>query len=290
MTLMLAMSIRRAFLLVMTLGCFFLSSSLFAEITTPLSFEEMVKTSDFICTATCVEKTTEFINGRIYTRYQFQDVDYLYKKDRASLATDGGLTLCEGGGLLKGAIPVGQYQPGMADFTVGDELLLFCKEPSAEEVAKANLSSADNTGAVSPLLTSPRIVGRSKGRYNILRHPENGEKYLVRMSTSLDTIQDRPNLSSDLRKIRQLRERAEQAKRDAKTASVAGNESSNAIEASTENIARIRRVSKEINKRADAAKEKQSELVAQDSENAGMIQDFESLNDVRARINRILEK
>lgn len=135
-------------------------------------FDDLVAKSDQIFTATCTERESVLQNGVIVTRYKLRPKEFW--KGSAKLNKAGEIEFEEIGGQIEKPIPVGTTATGMADFSVGEDVLLFTRTPNDKA------RSGKPKGREILKAGSLRIVGRDQGRFSVFKHPETGEPIVAR--------------------------------------------------------------------------------------------------------------
>jgi hypothetical protein len=148
-----------------------------------VKLDRLVQKSDSIVIARVAEKTTTWVDGNIETTYRLDiSQDYLNNK-----RTQGGSLEITTRGGQSDQIPIGQRITGNASMAKGEEVLLFLETDHEERLKRVNTKRASSgMGPVeinpnSKIHTSPRIIGRAKGKFTVLTLP-TGERFVTRLS------------------------------------------------------------------------------------------------------------
>ncbi len=247
----------------MVVVCLFGAAAVQAQMEKRLGLDELVDKSDNIFVATCTEKNVVYKNGSFVTKYKLKVSENL--KGEAKVDKDGVMEMEELGGVSPTSkFPVTQYVQGMANMTPQEEVLLFTATPTYNP----KLQDYNQKPAVST--TSPRIVGRSQGRFTVVRHPESGERLVSSVAMEpMPGAQHTP-----------LFVQSEKALRAAESTSVT---------TAQNNIVSRAKLGAKFNKLAAQAKVKTQSSGAQ-AKDSNQITQFESLADVKSRIGAIVGK
>lgn len=145
-----------------------------------IELDRMVKRADWIIHADIASSESRWAGGNIETSYQVNV--------RESLKGDGPATfeLTVKGGQAPNGAPIAQYVAGTAQMGAGEEVVLFLRKDFTEKLESLN-SKREQAGlepmrfsANSRLAASPRIVGKQKGKFNVLTLG-TGQKVLTRL-------------------------------------------------------------------------------------------------------------
>lgn len=227
-----------------------------------LGLDELVGKSDNIFVATCTEKTVVYKNGGMVTKYKLKVSENL--KGDAKVDKDGIMEMEELGGVSpKPYFPVTSYVQGMANIAPQEEVLLFTANPTFNPKLQAlNKKTAISTA-------SPRIVGRSQGRFTVVRHPETGERLVS--SVAMEPLPGSLHTP--------LFVQSEKALRDAEATSGTARV----------DVATRRKLGAKFNTLAAEARTK-AQSAGADTKDANQIVQFESLAGVKSRISGIMGK
>jgi hypothetical protein len=143
-----------------------------------LKLGPLVAKADWVVHAEARAGTARWVGGNIETTYAFST--------RESLIGEGPeeFELTVLGGRIPGS-PIAQHVREEAQFVAGEEVVLFLRRDTGEQVARLNEARA--AAGLQPLAfpadskraTSPRLVGKSRGKFNVLTL-EDGTKLLRR--------------------------------------------------------------------------------------------------------------
>jgi len=148
-----------------------------------VGLDKLVEKADSIVLGRVAQREARFVDGNIETTYVIDvEKDFRGKHSRST----GPVEVTLRGGQLEG-LPLGQLVRGNPHMAPGEEVLLFL-DTRVEERQAANTALRASRGQAIPapnpksrLHTSPRIVGREKGKFTVMTL-SNGQRFISRQS------------------------------------------------------------------------------------------------------------
>lgn len=263
-----------------------------AQIVRSLTFKQLVDQSDVIFTATVAEKKSEVVNRRIYTRYKLKSPDFW--KGQVTLSSANDFEMVEAGGHLTGPVPIAQYVPGTSQMMEGENVLLFCGKPQAQ----AQLAGAKPGVPADPRMSSLHVMGAWQGRFSVFSNPESGQKLVAKATAS--AVPGAP-MNPALQKAMIAQSKQVATANAVPTAPVAPGQIAvgskdlakqsvalNASQPVAAAMAQARAVGSQITAEAAKAQAARATLAASNPEAADEIFQYEPLDDVKARVQRVL--